>query len=260
MQHKPDESTKPTRRFPTVKQLAKEFFVPFLVAGIWTAYNWFDSADGDRTVKSSINVFGPAFFLASWGISQWFRVKKQQKIDSGLEKIETAVAQALSNIQETTSDVIGNVTGGESACYLAASKPEENTLRMMCVVHHGKHPLYEVHMRIFDCDMAAERMRNNEPIRMGDLSENNVQVGPLAVGMAKIIPTEINLGDAKSRRFNIFFSARNGTFTQLLRWRKVEDGWMCASQLWRDEQVLYERIDPGFPLNAEGQVEWESTT
>lgn len=55
-------------RSSALKQLVKEFIVPLTIAGLWTAYNLWDLRVGERFIKNFINIFGPAFFLASWGI------------------------------------------------------------------------------------------------------------------------------------------------------------------------------------------------
>mgnify|MGYP001792370842 CR=1 FL=1 len=72
-----------------IAQLLKEFWGPFIVALLWTIFNIYSEADEHRSIRLAVNIFGAAFFLASWSISQWYRVRKQQSVDQGLTDIQT---------------------------------------------------------------------------------------------------------------------------------------------------------------------------
>ncbi len=102
--------------WPPIKQLLTEFWIPLSLAGIWTAYDYLQSPLDKRTPMSTFNFFGVTFFSLSWSFSQWHRVKKQRRTDSGLTAIQAAVDVSLARIETTTSDVIGNITGGDSVC------------------------------------------------------------------------------------------------------------------------------------------------
>lgn len=73
----------------TLKQILSEFWLPLLAAICWTAYVlWSKPID----LKAVISGFGPAFFLASWMTGQFFRIRKQEKVQSGLSSVETLLA------------------------------------------------------------------------------------------------------------------------------------------------------------------------
>jgi hypothetical protein len=62
-------------------------------------------------------------------------------------------------------------------------------------------------------------------------------------------------------RWNLYFSARNGFFTELLRVRRVGNEWKTALKVIRtrspsNDQVLFEKIDSGYPRSKDGHVEW----
>ena len=70
------------------------------------------------------------------------------------------------------------------------------------------------------------------------------------------------LGDGP-RRLNVFFAARNGSWTQLIRLHPVGGDWEMATRVFRGDMrdsktitILLEHIDAAFPRNAAGQVEW----
>ena len=43
---------------------------------------------------------------------------------------------------------------------------------------------------------------------------------------------------------------------QFLRFRRVNSKWKMAMQVSRGAKVLEESIDPDFPRNAEGKIDW----
>lgn len=256
MLHKSETSNNKIGPSSALKQLAKEFIVPLTIAVLWTAYNLWDLRAGDRSIKNFINIFGPAFFLASWGISQWFRVRKQQKVDQGLTSIEAAVNSSIANLEAKTTEVINNVTGGDSACYVFGPTPESDRWIGLLIVHVGKYPLYEVTCRVTELDIFEEMLNNNEPLTENDRSEFRFAIGPLAPNMGRRAPIDLPLGPKDSRRFNLFFTARNGSTTQLIRCKKIDGEWKFATQLKRSDQVLYERIDDGYPRLGTGEIDW----
>lgn len=75
----------------TLLQLLKEFWLPLLVALAWTGYNLFSMPVGKQNIREFINLLGPTFFFLSWLVAQWFRVRKQHRIDEGLSSIEQKV-------------------------------------------------------------------------------------------------------------------------------------------------------------------------
>lgn len=255
----PKEPMKPVNRIKpttTAMQLAKEFLSPLIIAAAWTIYNIYELNVNDRSLKNFINIFGPAFFLTSWGISQWFRVRKQQKVDQGLTSIEIAINNSIANLETRTNEVINNVTGGDSACYVFGPTPEADRWSGLLIVHVGKYPLYEVTCRITELDIFEEMLKNNESLTENDRSEFRFPIGSLAPNMARRAPIDLPLGPGESRRFNLFFTARNGSTTQLIRCKKINGQWKFATQLMRDSQVLYERIDEGYPRLDTGEIDW----
>jgi hypothetical protein len=89
--------------------------------------------------------------------------------------------------------------------------------------------------------------------------EVQVSISNIAPNQARMLKT-VQL-DNDPLRWNLFFSARNGFFTELLRVRRVGNEWKTALKVIRTpasshEQLLFEKIDSGYPLSTNGQVEW----
>jgi hypothetical protein len=72
-------------------QLLKEFWLPLILGLLWTIYNIADTPIAEWSAKNFLNIFGPTFFFMSWLVAQWYRVRKQQKVEAGLGEIQDNV-------------------------------------------------------------------------------------------------------------------------------------------------------------------------
>src|SRR5438046_5864794 len=90
--------------------------------------------------------------------------------------------------------------------------------------------------------------------------EVQVSISNIAPNQARMLKT-VQLG-SDPLRWNLFFTARNGFFTELLRVRRVGNEWKTALKVIRtpsssNEQMLFEKIDSGYPRSEDGQVDWK---
>jgi hypothetical protein len=74
-----------------LRQLLREFWLPLLLGAAWTAFNVVDKPGGRWQIRSVLNVFGPTFFFMSWLVAQWYRVRKQQRIEDELGELHAGV-------------------------------------------------------------------------------------------------------------------------------------------------------------------------
>jgi hypothetical protein len=230
-------------------QLIKEFCAPFALAFAWSAYNLYSDPSSNWNITKFINIFGPSFFLASWLTAQYFRVRKQNKVENELLKIQEKTAKMLDELETKTSDLVSHLTGGDSFCYLMIGNLfKSSNVGIFTVVHCGNHVIYDVKARI--CDL-------NVPVtaQMSGNSEIHRTFGNLTPGHA-ISQGSWNLGDGENKNYNIFWNARNGGFVQLLRFRKINDQWYFATKVQRDK-VIFEKIQEEYPRNQQGTVDWE---
>ncbi|MHC4198197.1 MAG: hypothetical protein ACYSRP_09905, partial [Planctomycetota bacterium] len=71
------------------------------------------------------------------------------------------------------------------------------------------------------------------------------------------------LPNTQQQNFNVFISARNRFVTQLIRLQRIKGFWKSATKVTRKiyeenkSVVLLEKVDPEFPRNNTGQVQWE---
>ena len=104
------------------------------------------------------------------------------------------------------------------------------------VVHQGEHPLYDVHTRIVDLEKLDQLMGNLSFATLKQ-TDTNISIGNLIPSAQMLQP--FMLGNGNTRRFNIFFPARNGFFTQLLRFKKIHGKWVYATKVEREDKVIY---------------------
>lgn len=71
-----------------------------------------------------------------------------------------------------------------------------------------------------------------------------------------LLLAKLPLGTATRKRFNVFFSARNGSFSQLLRMAVVDGSWRSATRVIRDEKTVFEEADDDFPRDEAGEIAW----
>jgi hypothetical protein len=160
-----------------------------------------------------------------------------------LGKQTEALEAAQSLIVAKSAETIGQVTGASSYAVLMYLPGQG----FLLFAHEGKYPLYGVSARIVDID----QVRTNPSgirVNVGDMIQNHANT--------ESVPSSIPIsGDHFNA--NVFFTARNGDWAELLRVVRVNDGWARAIRVtgrftsFRKETVLCETIDSVFPRTPE---------
>ncbi|WP_207285146.1 hypothetical protein [Pseudomonas sp. FW300-N2A2] len=226
----------------TFKQLLKEFWIPGLIAGGWTTYVLWG---GNITVETVLAELVPSFFLVSWLTGQIFRVRKQAGVESSLQTLEVRVTGLVDKLEVKTQELVNHMTGGDSFCYMAVMADNVNWI----AIHRGEYHLQNLGIRVCDIDLPLDT-----PNWM-QTANTNLSIGTLFKGMCS--QCEIQPLTGQHRRFNIFYTASNGTFTQELRLKRTTPNkWAAATRVYRQNDgqkvILHERIDPDFPLELDG--------
>lgn len=157
-------------------------------------------------------------------------------------------------IAELNREIANIVTGGDSFCYVTIASLDPKTNRgILTVVHQGGHPIYDVSARIVDLQLSCQIKDYSLPNLQK--AETNLHIGNMTKETAVII-SPFDLGSSSSRDFNIFFGARNGLFTQLLRLRKIDGKWTTAIKVDKDGKTVFEKINDDFPKTKQDQVQW----
>jgi len=162
---------------------------------------------------------------------------------------------------EINKQIASSITGGASFAYIVPTffNPTHNA-PMLTLVHRGEYPLYDLTVRILDVATFDKMVRQNNSYFDKLREEVQLSISNIAPNQARMLKT-VQLG-SDPLRWNLFFSARNGFFTELLRVRRVGNEWKTALKVMRtpspsNEQMLFEKIDSGYPRSEDGQVDWK---
>jgi hypothetical protein len=236
-----------------LKQLFKEFWFPLLGAIGWVAFN------KPKDLAQVISHFSGAFIFLSYFTSQFFRVKKQNATESSLLAIRLDIQNLLDDLKTKTTDLIGHVSGGRSFCMLLPIVAgAENSTDKVFLLNQGNYPLFDLRGIICDVDHLNEIIRT----RTGHIDTANFAIEcpqVLIPKQAEDLPCQFYLKKGDRRVFDISFQARNGAFTQELRFARVGGVWVHATRVFRSrpDELCHEYVDPAFPLNEGGQVDWK---
>lgn len=137
------------------RQLLKEFWLPLVVAGSWTAYAAWPVKESWATV---VGIFSASFFFTSFLVGQVNRVAKQMRVESGLNTLERGVADLLSRLEKQTNDLVGYATGGESMARVVTGTIVHARVFEINLTNPGPYPVYDLNLSLSDMD---------EPIEVG---------------------------------------------------------------------------------------------
>ena len=175
---------------------------------------------------------------------------------------------ALSKLNvQTTRESIATVTGGDSFCYMDFNYQFDRPFPVF--LHEGRYPLYDVNVRIVDLFLSERAFEEHHAFNQA--SETRYTIHELGVALMWIDSTfSVKFSDERVQAFNVFFGARNGTWTETLLLKKVNDHWVHAIRVLfagyvrpgpppeSSRKPVYENVAREFPLDANGTVPWDN--
>jgi hypothetical protein len=186
-------------------------------------------------------------------------ITRLQTANNGLERQLLELANLNTSL---VRENISTVTGGDSFCWMGVNFQFGRPSPFF--KHSGKFTLYEVNVRIVDLNKMRGKIAKKEPIALSD--DLTIPVGEIHVNTAGCAERfSLPFSESPAQDFNVFFLARNGRWTELLRLRKVSDRWLSAIQVsWQyradgsvvSKEPIFEQVDEGYPRNDEGLVDW----
>lgn len=184
-----------------------------------------------------------------------------------LSKRTDQLVAKSAKIEELNAFILSSMTGGDSFCYLELTAFGPSAA-VPIVAAEGEHPLYDVSVRIADLRKFEQERESSEKWSYEKLMfmYRVLQVGNLRPPMARTFdPVPIPPG-TDTIRYNVFITARNGSFTEFLRLKRVGTEWKRAMRVEKDclprekcqkRILLKEHVDKDYPLGKNGKVEWE---
>ena len=206
-----------------LRQLFSEMGIPFVIAMAWVFYTLYVTPT-KRTAVDAISTFGGAFFLACWAFSQWFRVKKQQVVESGLGKIVQRQEALVSALTEATERLEGQTSGGKSIGWLRLVNPTDGAISNITAHVKGDYPLIEASAVVED--LAKTRVGLEEVERTGNIQDFSKHLvlfkcGTLQTNLAtlqrQIVPCDTTQPKICLR---VEWTARNGRWTQYVELKR----------------------------------------
>ena len=224
------------------------------ISGFWASSS---KPKLDRTIVVAKTIVVVGVVISAIGV---FWASQQQ------DSFNLKLLNKSEEIARLNQELANSVIGGDSFCYLTVPNLDSvTTYGLVFAIHQGEHNLYDVEARIVDLDK-WDQLEGNLTFTKVDQTETNISIGNLVShywpDYRKLC--RITFDNGNTRRFNIFFSARNGFWRQSLRFKKIHGKWVYATKVYRDEKVegkvegkvIYEKVDDEFPRTAEGNVEW----
>jgi hypothetical protein len=269
----------------TFGQLLKEFWIPLLFALLWTIV----SAGGVSAVFANggvnfLKTFAPAFFFCSWMSGQVFRVKKQLRVEDGIQNIEKRLGSSIEllrladdklnssikQITESARDTVASVSLGQSCCFAISPTEvdaEELGFFITEIRQHGAGALLDVTAHFGDIQLAFELPANNRSEEQQKEVVAFYKIGDLRVGEMYRLKRWVRFGERQTRRIEFVFSTRIGFgFEQRIIYRPAGGRWVLATIVKdrsgsllierRPRRILYEYIHPDFPREPDGSIDW----
>lgn len=171
-------------------------------------------------------------------------------IEDALKRIDDRVGKVVADLDATTEKIIKQLTGGDSFCrfMIEATSLQVDTLRLMAI-HEGEYPLYDLQVRIVDLEK-FDSFKGNLNWDNYRAADTVLEIGTLNPGMVTPSVT-FSLKGFKNRNFNIFCTARNGSFTQLLRLRLIDGKWKSGVKITRGSGAVLWHSDEDNLLETE---------
>lgn len=198
-------------------------------------------------------------FLAALG--GWWMSIEQTSRERQIAELQRRLVLKSEEIERLTKQNLATVTGGDSFAHLNFVNRGHPAGPEIVLVQSGEFPLYDVSVRIADMDKWDVMKPEQATIEHVLAIDYRSSVGNIAAGSAALLGRLPALKADHHHRFNVFFNARNGFWTQRIRLHSVKGEWKMATRVVRNdgqltEQALYEKIEDGFPRNQAGQVDW----
>ncbi len=151
--------------------------------------------------------------------------------------------QFESDLRTRTEEILSTVTGGDGYCTITFLRPFTDRSRVL-VANRGATPLYDVTVRIVDLDRMPESNATGV-VGFDDFfgSQSLLDIGNMPADAALFLTEPWDFSGDTRRRYKMFFSARNGSWTQSMDLLRENGNWTYTMQIVRGDSVLYEHTD-----------------
>jgi hypothetical protein len=185
--------------------------------------------------------------------------------------ISASVTQSQSQFQNTLSGLEENIkmiTGGDSFAYLMTSGVDATGANLV-LLSQGRYPLYDISVRVFDVKAmyAGRNFQQCTIFEKGGMEMGRNLSAKEGEGLAQQLGYVRFTIPGDRQDMNVLFSARNGLWEQVWRWRNVKGNWYWATTVKGNFDpkrspngtILLRKVMKGFPeedLKSDG--DWQN--
>jgi len=153
------------------------------------------------------------------------------------------------------------MTGGNSYAYMNYAFPVgTDNLISQWLENAGEYPLYDLSLQTVDTNLLNKSIIENraESFMPSYTSVRTVgNLGGRQIAMFEPMSTDPS---SDSQFYRTVITARNGSNTQIARFRRVAGRWKVATQLFvgmgEPKEILHRKVQPGFPTDEHGEPLW----
>lgn len=173
-----------------------------------------------------------------------------------------ALNDQLNALKHQVENAQKSITGGNNVCYInLVTSDADKQVAMLVIVNDGDYPLYDISFRMWDPADYGPNVQASKSLEDFNKMAINMNVGNLPPHSVRTLGS-VKLPNGDIKNFEMTIIARNGSFTERFRLRKVSGNWKRAFRVHtgynRDEStVLVQKADADFPADKDGKIHWE---
>lgn len=167
----------------------------------------------------------------------------------------------IKGLAAATKDTVNEATGGDSFCFVDMGTIPEGLIAHL--VQKGKYPVFDVRLNITDLNALDSATKSGAPSLLVSTRTFGT-IDFLSRGLWQPLGVYVVEPKEEYVRYNISIFARNGSFTELLRLKRLkEGGWTSALLVHASydtkKGIVFERIHRQFPVELlETDQDWKA--
>jgi hypothetical protein len=198
--------------------------------------------------------------LVSAGSAVWasYDQSKSQKTTENqaveIKQLNTKILALSEENKSLVKESISSITGGDGFVYVDILKGFYSNALTPVITTNSAHPQYDISIRFYDEGKDHDAQISN-PLYV------NVATLPSGQSIFNRTPAFDLEGKTDCAKFNLFISARNGSFFEELKLRKVNGEWFSALRVFKNNpdgssSLLMEKSMAEYPKLPDGGVAW----
>ena len=209
------------------------------------------------TLPAALACIG-ALISASGALWATHEQNKSQKLADTqtieIKQLNTKILVLSEENKNLAKEGISSITGGDGFAYIDILKGLFPNALAPAVISESTYPQYDLSIRFYDED-------KDHSIQIAQPLTLNIATLPPGQSILHRIPSFDLDNKIDYAKFNLFISARNGSFFEELHLRKVDGDWFSAFRVFRmtpsgEKMLLLERAMEKYPRASDNTIIW----